>query len=43
LNNSREENDIALAQQLQNQMKIQSNPIDQTKSNTHYHSFDDQV
>ncbi|CAF1111331.1 unnamed protein product [Rotaria sp. Silwood1] len=37
-----EENDIALARQLQDEMKIQSNSIDQTPYRTHYHSSDDQ-
>jgi hypothetical protein len=41
--NYREDNDIALAQQLQDEMKIQSNSIDQTTYNTHHQSSDDQV
>ncbi len=39
IDNCREENDTALAQQLQKEMKIPLNSIDQT----HYHSSDDQV
>jgi hypothetical protein len=39
----REENDIALAQQLQEKMKIQPNSIDQTTYRTHHHASDDQV
>ncbi len=41
--NFREENDIALAQKLQEQMKIQSNSTDQTTYNIHSQSSDDHV
>ncbi|CAF2607322.1 unnamed protein product [Rotaria sp. Silwood2] len=37
-----EENDIAVARQLQEKVEIQSNSIDQTPYSAHHHSFDDQ-
>ena len=41
--NYREENDVALAQQLQGQINTESNSIDRTKYNNNYQSFDHQV